>query len=188
MKIGYARVSTTEQSLGLQIQKLESAECTKIFCEKASGANSQRNELRTMLEFVREGDQVTVTRLDRLARSIFDLQSIVNRIEESGASLLILGQDIDTSTSTGKLLFNMLGIVAEFERDLINERAQEGRNAARERGVKFGQPKKLIASKIKEIKDLSKHGLTKKEISKIADVSRSSVYNALRGTKEAVNG
>jgi len=184
MKIGYARVSTAEQSLELQVQKLKQSGCTKIFQEKISGAKSHRKELETMLEFVREGDQVTITRLDRLARSIFDLQSILNRIEQHGASLTILNQDIDTSTSTGKLLFNMLGMVAEFERDLINERAQEGRLAAMQRGVKFGQPKKLDPAKIKEIGDLSQRGLTKNEISKIAGVSRSSVYNALREHKK----
>lgn len=183
MMIGYARVSTADQSLELQIQKLEQTGCKKIFCEKVSGANADRKELETMLEFVREGDQVAITRLDRLARSVFDLQSITKQIEQSGASLLILNQDIDTSTSTGKLLFNMLGMVAEFERDLINERAQEGRIAAMERGVKFGQPKKLNTTKIKEISVLSQRGLTKSEIAKIAGVSRSSVYNALRQTQ-----
>lgn len=183
MKIGYARVSTADQSLELQIQKLEQIGCKKIFCEKVSGANPDRKELKTMLEFVREGDQVTITRLDRLARSVFNLQSITKQIEQNGASLLILNQDIDTSTSTGKLLFNMLGMVAEFERDLINERAQEGRIAAMGRGVKFGQPKKLNATKIKEISVLSQRGLTKSEIAKITGVSRSSVYNALRQTQ-----
>jgi DNA invertase Pin-like site-specific DNA recombinase len=180
MKIGYARVSTTDQSLDLQEQKLTEAGCEKIFKEKVSGRNAKRKELETLLEFVREGDQVVITRLDRLARSIFDLQSIVNVVEGRKASLSILNQDIDTSTSTGKLLFNMLGMVAEFERDLISERAEEGRIAAKKRGVRFGQPQKLTPSKIKEIKALEKRGLTKLEIAKIAEVSRSSVYTALR--------
>lgn len=184
MKIGYARVSTADQSLELQIEKLELAGCEKIFHEKVSGSNTQRKEIEMMLQFVREEDQVIITRLDRLARSIFDLQTIANQIEKNGASLSILNQDIDTSTSTGKLLFNMLGMVAEFERDLINERAQEGRIAAMQRGVKFGQPIKLGPAKIKEIETLSEQGLTKIQIAKIAEVSRSSVYNALRQSKK----
>lgn len=180
MKIGYARVSTSDQSVELQINKLQEAGCEKVFHEKVSGANAKRKELGTLLEFVREGDQVHVTRLDRLARSIFDLQAIVKSIEGKGASLVVMNQNVDTSTSTGKLLFNMLGMMAEFERDLINERAQEGRVAAMKRGVKFGQPKKLDDAKVDEIMALSERGMTKAEIAKIAGISRSSVYNALK--------
>jgi len=143
MKIGYARVSSIGQSLDLQVKALKNAGCEKIFSEKVSGAKSQRKDFDAMMEFAREGDQVMVTRLDRLSRSSMELQNTAKTLENKKIDLRVLEQDIDTSSPSGKLLFNMIGIVAEFERDMINERAAEGRKAAMKNGVKFGRKKAL---------------------------------------------
>ena len=179
MKIGYARVSSTGQSLDLQMKALENAGCEKIFSEKVSGAKGNRKEFNSMMEFARDGDQVVVTKLDRLSRSSVELQNTAKTLENKKIDLRVLGQDIDTSSPSGKLLFNMIGIVAEFEREMINERAAEGRKAAMENGVKFGRKNSLSGDEIIEAKKLALTGLGKKEIGKRLGVSRSTVYRAL---------
>lgn len=179
MKIGYARVSSTGQSLDLQKKALENAGCEKIFSEKVSGAKINRKEFDAMMDFVRDGDQIVVTKLDRLSRSSIELQNTAKTLENKKIDLRVLEQDIDTSSPSGKLLFNMIGIVAEFEREMINERAAEGRKAAIQNGVKFGRKKSLNLDEIAEARRLASTGLGKKEIGKRLGVSRSTVYRAL---------
>lgn len=179
MKIGYARVSTVGQNLEIQKEALKSAGCEKIFSEKVSGAKINRKEFDAMMEFAREGDQVIVTRLDRLSRSSMELQNTAKTLENKKIDLRVLEQDIDTSSPSGKLLFNMIGIVAEFEREMINERAAEGRKAAMQNGVKFGRKKALGTDEIIEIKNLVSSGLGKKEVGKRFGVSRSTIYRVM---------
>jgi DNA invertase Pin-like site-specific DNA recombinase len=136
MKIGYARVSSIGQSLELQLEALGAAGCTKIYREKASGKSTDgRPELEKALDQLRAGDELLVTRLDRLARSVPDLYAIVDRIDREGAAFHCLQQAIETRTATGKLILGVLGAVAQFERELTRERQAEGIQAARDRGV-----------------------------------------------------
>lgn len=179
MKIGYARVSSIGQSLDLQVKALKDAGCEKIFSEKVSAAKGQRKEFDSMMEFAREGDQVMATRLDRLSRSSIELQNTAKTLENKKIDLRVLEQDIDTSNPSGKLLFNMIGIVAEFERDMINERAAEGRKAAMKKGVKFGRKKVLDSSEIDDIRVMASEGIAKNDIAKKFNISRSTVYRTI---------
>ena len=127
MKIGYDRVSTTGQKLEVQFDKLTAAGCERIFEEKKSGGSRhEREALAQALTFIREGDQLVITRLDRLARSVLDLSQITAEIAAKKVDLVVLDQSIDTGSPTGRLLFHMLAAIGEFERDLIKERAAEG--------------------------------------------------------------
>ncbi len=149
MKVGYCRVSSRHQDLSLQKEKLASACCEKIFEEKKSGASRKgRVELETTLDFIRDGDILIITRLDRLARSLHDLTNITKRLEKQGVGLIVTDQAIDTTTPAGRLLFHMIGAIAEFEMDLITERTQEGRNRAKAEGVQFGRKNKLSPEQI----------------------------------------
>lgn len=143
MKVGYARVSTSSQSLDSQLKALKEAGCEKIYHEKVSGAKTHRKEFEAMMNFVRDGDQIIVTRLDRLSCSLCELQITAQRLEKEKVDLQVLEQDIDISSPLGKLMFHMISAIAEFEHSIINERADEGRRAAIERGVKFGPQLKL---------------------------------------------
>lgn len=181
MQIGYARCSTQNQSLDAQLEQLTN--CTKIFKEKLSGGKYDRPELNRAIDYLREGDSLVVTKLDRLARSLTDLHKLVAEIEAKGASLNILNQSIDTSTSSGKLMFSMLGAFAEFERDLINERVQEGLDRAKAKGVKLGKPRQISTSKRKRIVQLvedENSSLTKQEIADMIGCSRNQVYKIYR--------
>lgn len=151
--IGYARVSSYGQSLDVQEGKLEAYGCQKIFKEKRSGSRQDnRPELSSCLEYVREGDVLVVCKLDRLARSVRDLQKITEQLEAKQVALVILDQQIDTSTPSGKLLFNMLSAIAEFENDLRRERQLEGIAKAKEKGVRFGASKKLSEEQVEDLK------------------------------------
>jgi DNA invertase Pin-like site-specific DNA recombinase len=139
--IGYARVSTTDQDLEIQITTLKREGCTTIRSEKRSGTTTEgREELRTVLDFLREGDVLMVTRIDRLARSIGDLQDIVRAVRARGASLKATEQPIDTSTAAGKCFLDMLGVFAEFETNLRRERQLEGIAKAKAAGVTRDDP------------------------------------------------
>ena len=140
--VGYARVSTTGQKLDTQIGKLEKAECEKIFHEKKSGKSQSRPELERCLDYIRTGDTLVITKLDRLARSVIHLAQIADKFQREGIELIVIDQSIDTSTSTGRLMFNMLSCIAEFENDLRSERQKEGIEKAKENGVKFGRKPK----------------------------------------------
>lgn len=151
-RVGYARVSTVGQTLDMQLQTLRSCGCSKIFREKASGADSKRNELKRLIRSISKGDTVVVTRIDRLARSTFDLFAIVKKITQKGAQFYSLAEPwADTATSTGRLMLAVLGGLADVERDLIRTRTAEGRARAQNAGVKMGRPTRITNSQRQEI-------------------------------------
>src|ERR1700729_2096784 len=157
--LGYARVSTTDQDLGIQEAALKAAGCELIRSEKMSATSTNgRVELRTILDFIRAGDTLTVTRIDRLARSIGDLQDIVRELRAKGATLKATEQPIDTSTAAGKCFLDMLGVFAEFETNLRRERLLEGIAAAKARGVYKGRPASIDAADVAALKDQEKLG------------------------------
>ena len=184
-KIGYARVSTLDQDLELQVAALKAGGCNIIRSEKRSGTSTAgREELRSLLDFVRPGDTLVVTRIDRLARSIGDLQDIVRELRRKGAMLKATEQPIDTSTAAGKAFLDMLGVFAEFETNLRRERQMEGISAAKARGVYKGRPATIEVSKVAALKA---QGLGATEIAKRLGVGRASVYRVLkeRNSQEA---
>lgn len=175
--IGYARVSTTDQNLELQEAALKAAGCDLIRSEKRSGTSVQgREELRTVLDFLRTGDVLMVTRIDRLARSIGDLQDIVRAVKARGASLRATEQPIDTSTAAGKCFLDMLGVFAEFETNLRKERQLEGIADAKARGVYQGRKPSIDAARIKS---MTAEGMGPSAIAKALGIGRASVYRAL---------
>jgi DNA invertase Pin-like site-specific DNA recombinase len=139
MKIGYARVSTQDQNLSLQLDALQGAGCEKIYQEKASGAKVERPELKKLLEHVREGDTVVIWKLDRLGRSLAHLVDLVNSLESQGIGLISLNDPVDTTTAQGRLVFRIFASLAEFEREIIRERTQAGLASARRRGQSLGR-------------------------------------------------
>lgn len=173
--IGYARVSSTGQSLEVQVEQLAVAGATKIFEEKVSGTSQRgRDQLAAALDYVREGDVFLVTRLDRLARSVTDLREIVDRLLAKGVEFTAIQQGaIDTSSSGGRLMLNMLAAVAEFETDLRRERQMEGIEKAKAAGVYKGRPKSI---KPEDIRALEAEGLGPAAIAKRLGIGRASVY------------
>ena len=178
MKYGYARCSTQSQDLEVQRNALLSAGCEVVREEKVYGTSLKgRSELNTLLEFLRKGDELVVTRIDRLARSMRDLQNIVYELTEKGVHLSATEQSINTSTPEGKCFLDMLGVFAEFETRLRHERQMEGIKKAKEKGVYKGRKQTLDVAKIKE---LAADGLMKTEIAKRLGIGRASVYRALK--------
>ena len=160
-RLGYARVSTYGQTLDAQLEQLRGAGCTKIYREKVTGAHNDRRELLKMLKAVARGDVVTVTRIDRLARSTLDLFAIVKQIVDSKAQFRSLAEPwADTGTSTGRLMIAVLGGLADVERDLIRTRTAEGRSRAQERGQHMGRPPKLTAAQQAEARRRRAEGAT----------------------------
>ena len=175
---GYARVSTIDQDLAIQEAALKAAGCTVIRAEKKSGSTKQdRKELNTLLEFMREGDSLVVTRVDRLARSVGDLQDIVRLLKQKGVTLKATEQPIDTSSAAGKAFLDMLGVFAEFETNLRRERQMEGIAAAKHRGVYKGRKPHVDVA---EICRLRSEGIGPTDIAKRLSIGRASVYRALR--------
>jgi DNA invertase Pin-like site-specific DNA recombinase len=175
--IGYARVSTTNQDLSIQEAALRAAGCEVIRTEKRSGTTTKgRTELHTVLEFMRKGDVLMVTRVDRLARSIGDLQDIVRALKAKGAALKATEQPIDTSTAAGKCFLDMLGVFAEFETNLRRERQLEGIAKAKAAGVYRGRKPSVDAV---EVKRLKAEGLGASQIAKRLKIGRASVYRVL---------
>lgn len=177
--IGYARVSTKDQNLELQIDKLTEYGCERIFMEKQSGAKSDREELSKALDYLREGDRLVVYKIDRLARSIFDLHKIANELQSRNVSLVFIKEQIDFSTAAGKLMFTMLGAIAEFERDLIAERTSEGRERAKAQGKhmgRYGKSEKDIKKALKLYSERNSNGLSVNDIVKMTGVPRSTIY------------
>ena len=175
--VGYARVSSVGQNLEVQLDKL--VHCEKIFDEKVSATASKQPRLKACLEYVREGDTLVVTRLDRLARSIRHLCDIAEELERKGVDLQVLDQQIDTSTPTGRLLFNLLGAIAQFETELRAERQAEGIRKAKEKGVKFGRQKALEPDEIKELRELRTQGMTIKTLGRRYRLSEATIYRYL---------
>jgi DNA invertase Pin-like site-specific DNA recombinase len=181
MRIGYARVSTDDQHLDLQKDALSKVECDKIFEDKISGAKSDRPGLKAALEYVREGDTLVVWRLDRLSRSLKDLIDIAGQLEGRKIELKSLQESIDTSSSSGKLIFHVFAALAEFERNLIRERTNAGLQAARARGRKGGRPKALDDDKEALAVNLyNEKQHTIKQICKMVGVSAPTLYSYLK--------
>ena len=183
MILGYARVSTQEQNLDRQIDQLNQAGCARIFQEKASGTKKDRPELDNLIDHIREGDIIIITELTRLSRSIKDLFSFVELMNQKGAHLKSLKEPwLDTTTPQGKLLFAIFAGVSQFERDLISERTKEGLSSARARGKKGGRPqtnKKAIELALKLHKD---NNLSIPEITKTTGISKTTLYRYIKKT------
>lgn len=179
--IGYARTSTSDQKAGLeaQLRDLEEAGCTKIFQEELSSVATSRPELERCLEFIRDGDTLIVTKLDRLARSVADLVSIMGQLEEKGASLQILAMNLDTGTPTGKLMVNLLGSIAEFERELMLERQREGIAKAKAEGKYKGRAP-TARRKAEDVMRLRAEGKSANEIKEELGISRASVFRIVK--------
>jgi DNA invertase Pin-like site-specific DNA recombinase len=169
---GYARVSTVGQTLGVQLDGLKAAGCTRIFREKVSGARADRRELNKMLSSLEDGDLVVVTRIDRLARSTFDLFAIVKSIVDHKAQFRSLAEPwADTATATGRLMIAVLGGLADVERDLIRTRTAEGRQRAKARGVRLGRKPKLTSQQRHEALARRAAGETLMDIARSYNVS-----------------
>ena len=179
MIAGYARVSTEDQDLGIQEAALRAAGCDVIRAEKRSGTSREgRVELSTLMQFLRTGDALVVTRVDRLARSIGDLQDIVRQLRARGVTLRATEQPIDTGTAAGKAFLDMLGVFAEFETNLRRERQAEGIARAKAAGVYRGRKPKVQADRVAGLKAVD--GLGASAIAASLGISRASVYRALR--------
>lgn len=180
--IGYARVSSSGQALDVQLDKLAKAGCTKVFKEKRSGRQAEnRPELQAALEYVREGDVLVVSRLDRMARSVLDLAKIADLLKRKGVSLRVLDQGLDTSTSEGKLMFNLLGAFAEFEADIRRDRVADGIAQAKRKGIKFGRKKALTEAQEERIRKMrAEEGFSIEQLAERFGIGRSSVYRALQ--------
>ncbi len=176
---GYARVSTVQQDLTIQREALKAAGCSVIRAEKMSGSSRKgREQLNTMLEFLQKGDVLMVTRIDRLARSIKDLQDIVHLLKTKGVDLKATEQPIDTSTAAGKAFLDMLGVFAEFETNLRKERQAEGIEKAKAKGIYKGRKPVIDAD---EVRNLKAKGFGATRIAKIMGIGRASVYRLLEG-------
>jgi DNA invertase Pin-like site-specific DNA recombinase len=176
--VGYARVSSLGQRLDVQLAKLQ--HCDKLFQEQTSGQASTRPRLLACLEYVREGDTLVVTRLDRLARSTWHLCQIAEALARKQVHLQVLDQSIDTSDATGRLLFHMLGAIAQFETELRAERQREGIQKAREQGVHLGRTKKLTPVQQREIQCRRAEGIRIKTLMEDYGLSKVSVYRYLK--------
>lgn len=182
--IGYARVSTTGQSLESQLQAFSEYKCDIVFQEKVSGATMDRPELDKLMSYTRKGDVVVVTKLDRLARSTKDLLEIAEDLDKRNVSLKILNINLDTSTPTGKLMLTMLGAIAEFERGLMLERQSEGIARAKDSGKYKGRPNKTIPL-LPKVNEMRSHGLTLAEIATELKISLASIYRMYKTPKTA---
>jgi DNA invertase Pin-like site-specific DNA recombinase len=180
MLIGYARVSTQDQTLNLRKDALEKAGCTKIFTDTASGAKTERIGLDEALNYVRKGDTLVVWRLDRLGRSLPHLIATMTALEERGIGFKSLTENIDTTTSGGKLIFHIFGALAEFERNLIRERTTAGLTAARARGRRGGRPKALTAKQLSIAQDLYDKCYPIAEICRTLKISRPTLYRSIK--------
>jgi DNA invertase Pin-like site-specific DNA recombinase len=182
MKVGYARVSTEEQSLALQIDALQRAGCLKVYREEAiSGATIRRPALDRMLAETKPGDVLVTWRLDRLGRSLPHLIAIVSTLRERDVGFISLCEAIDTETASGRLLFHVMGALAEFERSLISERTRAGMMAAKERGAYLGRPRKLVGSQIEDARTSLADGCaTPSELAVRLRVSKPTLMRAVR--------
>ena len=182
MKIGYARIYTTDQNLDLQLDALNNAGCEKIITDEISGSLSERVGLKELLNILRKGDEVIVWRLDRLGRSLKHLIELINQFHNLGVTFTSLQESINTNNSTGKLIFHIFGALSEFERNLILERTKAGLESARARGRQGGRPKKLTKDKrqlAKELYEGKKHSLV--QICDMLGISKPTLYKYIRG-------
>jgi DNA invertase Pin-like site-specific DNA recombinase len=185
MLIGYARVSTHEQTLALQQDALTKADCTRVFTDTASGARADRPGLEEALDFVRAGDTLVVWKLDRLGRSLPHLLETIAGLQERGIGFKSLTEQIDTTTSGGKLIFHVFAALAEFERDVIRERTRAGLQAARARGRTGGRPRSLDARELAQARSLHKDPAnTIADICATLGISRATFYRHLASSAE----
>ena len=188
-KIGYARVSTIDQNLDVQTDALTAAGCSRVFKDRASGKLDRRPQLDAALDYLRPGDQLVVTKLDRLGRSLRHLLNLMADLERRRIDLQVIDQGLDTSTPAGKLIFAVIGAVAEFERDLISERTRAGLTAARARGRKGGRRPAMTperAAVAQQMYDSREH--TMAVIAKTVGVSRATLYRSLSEGQAAATG
>lgn len=185
MRVGYARVSTLDQNPDLQLEKLREAGCERVFVEKASGAKTDRPELRRLMdEILRPGDTLVVWKLDRLARSLKHLLELGDSLKGRGIGLVSLTDAIDTSSPGGTLVFHVLGAIAEFERALIQERTRAGLSEARRRGRTGGRPKLMSAKDVSAARAVMKlEDVTAAEVAKRFGVSRATLYRHLEAAR-----
>ena len=185
--VGYARVSTRDQTVALQLDALREAGCVRVFEETASGAQRDRPQLAAALDYMRAGDTLVVWKLDRLARSTKQLIETVEDLARRGKGFRCLTQDIDTTTAGGRLVFTIFSAIAEFEREIIQERTRAGLDAARARGRRGGRPPALKARDIKEARALlTDPEITVEEVAARLKVSPSTLYRHLPGGRSAV--
>ena len=181
-RLGYARVSTFGQTLDAQLEQLRAQGCTKIYREKASGAKADRRELLLLLKALAPGDVVTVTRIDRLARSTFDLFAIIKQIVDAGGQFCSLAEPwADTATSTGRLMIAVLGGLADVERDLIRTRTAEGRSRATARGQHMGRPPALTPQQQAEARQRRAEGATLAELAASYNVGLATIFRVTKG-------
>jgi DNA invertase Pin-like site-specific DNA recombinase len=181
MKVGYARVSTVDQSVFAQTNVLGAAGCEKIYSETASGAHRDRPALKDAIEYLREGDVLVVYKLDRVARSLPHLIEIMERLKSSGIGFQSLTEDINTTTPGGKLLFHIMGAISEFERDLIRERTESGLRAAKLKGRVGGRPRRMTDDKVQAARRLLVDGTPVRDVAAMLSVSVPTIYRWLPG-------
>jgi len=182
--VGYGRVSSQGQSLAVQDEKLKAFGCTRIYAEKKSGRQQDnRPQFQACLEFLRDGDTLVISRLDRMARSVLDLAKIADVLKRKGVTLTVLDQSIDTSTSEGKLMFSLLGAFAEFECDIRAERQSDGIAKAKSAGVTFGRKKALTDEQIKRVQFLrNEEKLSVPDIADRFNCGVATIYRSLSAT------
>ena len=177
-QVGYARVSSTGQKLDIQLDKLK--HCERVFYEKKSGTNTTaRTKWRACMQYLRTGDTLVITKLDRLARSMIDLVKITDELNKREVELIVLDQKIDTTTPEGKLLFHMLGAVAEFETEIRAERQRDGIAKALAKGTRFGAKAKLTESQVKEMRAKREQGVLIRLLMAEYGISKATVYRLL---------
>lgn len=182
--VGYARVSSAGQSLDVQLDKLQAYGCTRIFSEKRSGRQADsRPELQACLQFLRDGDVLVVSRLDRMARSILDLSKIADLLQRKGVALKVLDQAIDTGTPEGRLMFSLLGAFAQFENDIRFERQADGIAKAKEKGVTFGRRRALTPEQCTRVQVLrNEENFSIPQLAERFNVGTATIYRALKST------
>jgi len=183
MFIGYARVSTDDQSLDLQLDALHKVGCEKLYKEKVSGMKDERPQLQQLLNYARRGDVLVVYKLDRLGRSTKRLIELSEELQEKGMELKSVRDNIEATTAVGKAMFRMLAVLSEMERDLISERTRAGLESARARGRKGGRPKKDNIQVNKALKLYDTKQYTVKEIEEMTNVSKATLYRAIKNRK-----
>jgi len=189
MLVGYARVSTRDQTPQVQIAALQAAGCERVFTEKASGANRDRPELKAALDYIRSGDTLVVWKLDRLARSVRQLVETAENLAKRQIGLKVLTQQIDTTSSGGRLVFHVFAAVAEFERELILERTHAGLATARAANRRGGRPKALTEGQIRRAKAmLADPMITVEEIAQQLGTATSTLYRHIPGGRSAITG
>jgi DNA invertase Pin-like site-specific DNA recombinase len=189
MRVGYARVSSRGQSLDIQVERLLAAGCdpAHVYCEKRSGTTTARPQLQRLLDYVRQGDVVVVTKLDRLARSTLDLCTIIKALNKDEVELVVLDQAIDTSTPGGRLTFHIFAAVAQFETEIRAERQAEGIIAAQRRGVQFGHKHTLRPPQVLQLRQARAEGVRIRDLMTRYGLSKASVYRYLAQAKQAAS-